>query len=80
MREKKLHMLFIPLLAACMFLAAIFGYTYSVKAEDESSAPKIEGLEFQSEMENQFAECFHIYYYKQKLHQYDRTGYKTMIH
>ena len=63
MREKKLHMLFIPLLAACMFLAAIFGYTYSVKAEDESSAPKIEGLEFQSEMENQFAECFHIYYY-----------------
>lgn len=56
-------MLFIPLLAACMFLAAIFGYTYSVKAEDESSAPKIEGLEFQSEMENQFAECFHIYYY-----------------
>ena len=21
-----------------------------------------------------------IYYYKQKLHQYDRTGYKTMIH
>lgn len=31
MREKKLHMLFIPLLAACMFLAAIFGYTYSVK-------------------------------------------------
>ena len=63
MREKKLHMLFIPLLVACMFLAAIFGYTYSVKAEDESSAPKIEGLEFQSEMENQFAECFHIYYY-----------------
>ena len=63
MREKKLHMLFIPLLAACMFLAAIFGCTYSVKAEDESSAPKIEGLEFQSEMENQFAECFHIYYY-----------------
>ena len=63
MREKNLHMLFIPLLAACMFLAAIFGYTYSVKAEDESSAPKIEGLEFQSEMENQFAECFHIYYY-----------------
>lgn len=63
MREKKLHMLFIPLLAACMFLAAIFGYIYSVKAEDESSAPKIEGLEFQSEMENQFAECFHIYYY-----------------
>lgn len=46
MREKKLHMLFIPLLAACMFLAAIFGYTYSVKAEDESSAPKIEGLNF----------------------------------
>lgn len=63
MREKNLHMLFIPLLAACMFLAAIFGYTYSVKAEAESSAPKIEGLEFQSEMENQFAECFHIYYY-----------------
>ena len=23
---------------------------------------------------------FHIYYYKQKLHQYDRTEYKTMIH
>lgn len=63
MRQKKIHLLLLPFLAVCMLLVGICNHSYVVKAQEETQAPEIPGLEFQSEMENQFAECFHIYYY-----------------
>ena len=84
MNKKNTKALWAVLMAVCLMVAGILSPSVKVKAADSdsssSSAPEIPGLTFQSEMQNEFAECFHIYYYKQKLHQYDRTEYKTMIH
>ena len=50
-------------MAACLLMMGIFSLSVSTKAaENDSSAPEIPGLTFQSEMQNEFAECFHIYY------------------
>ncbi len=51
------------LFGVCMVLVSIFGMGLSVNAQSDETAPQIPGLEFQSEMTNQFAEKFHIYYY-----------------
>ena len=64
MKEKSTRALWLPLLAAGLFLVCMFSLSMNVKAADnDSSAPEIPGLTFQSEMQNDFAECFHIYYY-----------------
>lgn len=51
------------LFGVCMVFVSIFGMGVSVNAQSDETAPQISGLEFQSEMTNQFAEKFHIYYY-----------------
>ena len=51
------------LFGVCMVFVSILGMGVSVNAQSDETAPQISGLEFQSEMTNQFAEKFHIYYY-----------------
>lgn len=52
------------LLGVCMVAVSILGMGWSVNAKSsDTTAPQIAGLEFESEMTNQFAEKFHIYYY-----------------
>ena len=64
MKERSTGKLWLPLMAACLLMMGIFSLSVSTKAADnDSSAPEIPGLTFQSEMQNEFAECFHIYYY-----------------
>lgn len=64
MKERSIRTLWLSLLMVCFFVAGIFSISMNVKAADtDSSAPEIPGLTFESEMQNDFAECFHIYYY-----------------
>ena len=64
MKERSIRTLWLSLLMVCFFVAGIFSISMSVKAADtDSSAPEVPGLTFESEMQNDFAECFHIYYY-----------------
>ena len=67
MNKKNTKALWAVLMAVCLMVAGILSPSVKVKAADSdsssSSAPEIPGLTFQSEMQNEFAECFHIYYY-----------------
>ena len=64
MKERSIRTLWLSLLMVCFFVAGIFSISMNVKAANtDSSAPEIPGLTFESEMQNDFAECFHIYYY-----------------
>ena len=67
MNKKSIKALWAVMMAVCLLVAGIISPSVKVKAADSdsssSSAPEIPGLTFQSEMQNEFAECFHIYYY-----------------
>ena len=64
MKEKRIRTFGLPLIAVFLLMVGILSLSLNVKAADaDSSAPEIPGLTFQSEMQNDFAECFHIYYY-----------------
>ena len=64
MKEKRIRTFGLPLIAVFLLMVGILSLFLNVKAADaDSSAPEIPGLTFQSEMQNDFAECFHIYYY-----------------
>ena len=64
MKERSTGKLWLPLMAACLLMMGIFSLSVSTKAADnDSSAPAIPCLTFQSELHNDFAECFHLYYY-----------------